>query len=134
VSCGAGVTRRLFINNGGLNINDGTTSALGPTGNYFQPRIAMGRWSGTSESGRQDGVEVAAATITSINSDTARFRIGASAAAGAANFHVGVIRHIMVTSILTALQEMQLEAWLAWDIGWHRYRLPSTHPFRNRRP
>lgn len=116
-------------------INDQLATLIDTQANFLGVHVVSGNWAGTTQAGRIDGVPFnpASGAIATLNTSTTNGRIG-SRPNSSTQFWLGVIRHIMVTTTLTALQRQQLEAWLLWDVGWHRYRLPSTHPFRDRRP
>lgn len=123
-------------NSTALIVQDQTVNLIDTRFDFFGPFIIGGMWAGTLQSGRKNGLPTnpETATISTLNTGTVRLRLGANDNTSAAGFHQGVIRHVLITTTLTALQRLRLEAWLAWDMGWQRYRLPSTHPFRDRRP
>lgn len=112
-------------------INDGTDS-LGfsqVTVPFNGTHIIRGFWSGTTQGISLDGNTQVTETIAAFNTGSTRLRIGASNASSATNFLLGVVRHVLVTSILTAARRQQLEGWLAWDSG-IQAKLPVAHPFR----
>lgn len=134
----AGQGRRLFkITNNQLRLDDVTTSVLTDVSGVIssQPFVASGAWIGSTLSGRRNGKVCLPSSIslgTALNTNTTRLRVGANISATADSFWSGIIRHVFITTSLTQLQRMQLEAWMLWEIGWQRYCLPNYHPFRER--
>lgn len=114
---------------------DGTSSTLDQARVFEGTHVLGAAWQGTALAGRLDGAPLSpgASTIASLNTINVRLRLGANVATSAGLFFQGVIRHVLVTTLLTAQQRLQLEAWLAWD-GGIAFRLPPTHPYRNGPP
>lgn len=117
-----------------LHVNDGTTSTIDTQLTLYGAHALSGAWAATVQTGSIDGLPVGPTTITTINTSSTKFCIGARSLTVPDLFWLGQIRHAMVTTTLTALERQQLAAWLLWDVGWHRNRLPFNHPFRFRRP
>jgi hypothetical protein len=117
-----------------LAVSDGTTTTATSRPEFYGVHACKSFWGSTTQQATFDGLPKVSGTIAALSTGTTRLRVGAGIAASAANFYVGAIRHIFITTTLTALQEMQLEAWMLWDCGWQRLRLPTWHPFRDRRP
>jgi hypothetical protein len=121
---------------GFASLSDNTTVLTDSHLKFLGPFVLSGNWSGTTETGRIQGLifNPETTTIATLATGTTRLRIGARNQVAADRFANVVIRHVFIYTTLTALQNLQLEGWAAWDMGWHRYILPSTHPFRDRRP
>lgn len=98
--------------------------------------VLGGFWSGTTQGGQFDGLPLTDGIeiIASLSTGTTRLRIGASLAVSPATFLTGIVCEVLITTLLTSLQRMQLEAYLLRKVGWHRYRLPNNHPFYNLAP
>lgn len=135
---GTGGSRRLsrqpVSNVNRVRESDGTATLTDTVTNYSGAHIIGGFWSGTTMGLRIDGADASPATmtITSLNTGTTRLRIGASNATTADSFFSGVVRHVIIPTLLTSTQRLQLEGYLAWD-GWSSAAsnpLPSTHPYK----
>lgn len=135
-SATAGLYRRLQRNSTTHPaISDGSTSLI-PNDDLTGDFIIGAGWTGsTTESGRLNGQNMvpATATISALNTGTSRVRMGAGNSTTASNFLIGTIRHVVVTSGLTANERLQMEGWLAWDSG-KASLLPSDHAFKNWAP
>lgn len=116
-------------------INDRTTNLTVTNLQVSGKHVLQGSWNGTEEQARIDGYQSrpSQSVIATLATGTTRLRIGAGISAAASSFFTGVIRHAMVTTLLLPRQRLQLEAWLAHD-GGIADRLPSSHPYRSRRP
>jgi len=112
-------------------LSDGATPITDTIVVFSGPKIVSGAWSGTTETGRIDGRNTtpSSATIATLNTDTTRFRMGSNNANTAAFFWNGKFRHLIVTTILTAEQRINLEGWAAWDSNLTSV-LPSSHPYK----
>jgi hypothetical protein len=108
------------------NITDGTTTvslSADPIG------IIAAIFEATEYTPRFNGFQQVGGTGATLNTSTTRITIGGNNAATAAGLWNGVIRHVLVTTLLTLSQRQALEGWLAWDSGL-QHRLPATHPYR----
>lgn len=116
-------------------VGDATTNLTDTQFTFVGLHILGGAWSGTTETGRFDGRDFApsSATISALNTGTTRLAIGATNAASPATFATIALRHLLITTTLTAVQRQKLEGWLAWDIR-AEYLLPLTHPYRTYPP
>lgn len=95
--------------------------------------LYMGKFSEGGPAIKQDGPHRFNRGAVNFTTTTTRVVIGASAAATAAAFLAGVIRHILIFTDLTPREEEFLEGWLMWESGLQG-KLPTSHPFRWRRP
>lgn len=134
----SGTQRRLGRSNGSerLAVSDATTNT-NATGNEGlitagAGHMSMGRWSGTTQEGRNRGqVTPAATTIATLNTGTTRATIGANNSNTAASFWNGAITAILITDdTLTLTQRQQLESWGYRRAG-HLDYLPDDHPFKH---
>lgn len=99
-----------------VQIHDGSTAlTLSPPGPQTSTSILGGAWSGTTMSGENNGYPRLSTTITSVNTGTTRLRIGAQINLAVNGCFTGTIRHVIVTTLLSAYQQNQLAGWLAWD-------------------
>lgn len=95
-----------------------TANALSTTASWVGvPKIIGGMFGATTVEVRANGRAGTTATGATLNTGTTRTRIGADSANTAANFWLGAIRHVIVTTALTNAQRQQLEGWMAWDSG-----------------
>lgn len=120
----AGITSRILRrvvvsaqNRVGISVGDGAAAITADvsTVNFFNERVARGVFSATESTAYIDGnggTPSAAVPATA----TSRARIGATAAAVAAGFFQGVIRHVLVTGLLDAGQVTSMNAWGASQI------------------
>lgn len=76
---------------------------------------------------RQNGAQVGTDDAT-LNTVATRLRIGASTATTATNLLSGIVRHILVTSLLSLSDQEKMEGWLAHDARLPSL-LPPTHPY-----
>ena len=98
------------------------------------PHVVNGNWNGTLMGVGADGLPYPTMAVTAtLATSTTRLRICSGNATSAGNFWQGTVRHILVTTLLTNTQRLQLGAWLAWD-GGITYAMPYSHPYRLRRP
>jgi hypothetical protein len=110
---------------GGENLNAGIAYDATNPG----PHIVGGIFLATEMQGRYNGAPFATTAASTLNTGTTRLRMGANDGASPASFYSGVIRHVLITTLLTEQQRYGLEGWLAWDAG-TQARLPYQHPFR----
>jgi hypothetical protein len=110
---------------------DGAVALTDTAVNFVGYHIVGGYWSGTTAGGRLDGQDTnpATATISTPTTGTTRLRIGSITAAAPANWWQGVIRHVLITTLLTGTQREKLEGWLAHDSGLTSL-LPGGHPYK----
>lgn len=132
---GGGTQRRLGKNTSSTYTGgDGTTSTSGGTLFNWTNEGAVGLdFAATVYTLSANGTVGTPTTGATLNTSTTRLRIGASTATTAANFWLGQVRHIFITTTLTTAERQQLEGWQAWDadlVG----LLPSTHPYKYARP
>jgi hypothetical protein len=113
------------------NVSDGSTNLVETVAVCSGPHIWGGMFAGTTMEGRFDGAAMtpASAVIATLATGTTRLRIGAVNIATASQFWQGVIRHIFITTTLTADERKQLEGWIAWDSGLSSL-LPALHPYK----
>jgi len=116
-------------------VHDGTTGLTDTVIDLAGPHIIGGMWSGTTEAGRIDGRDTtpASATIATLATATTRLRIGATTSSSAAGWWPGVIRHVLVTTTLTATEREKLEGWMAHDAALTSV-LPGGHPYKTTPP
>lgn len=135
VGYGGTAYRRILVGSGSAlpTIGNGTQTAAGTTAlSVGTPRIVVGEFGSSTIAVRVNGTQENSAAQT-LATDTTRIRLGASTAAGASNHYSGVLRHVFITTALTADQYQRLEGWIAWDSGMVAV-LPADHPYRWGRP
>lgn len=136
----AGQRRRLQINTAGsppgqVGCSDGTVT-IATTVLFTAPAFVSMNVSGTVMNMWANGNPSVSnpAAIATVNTGTARLRIGAGDGAAAANFWQGPVRHvILLQGVLSTALRQKMEGWLAWDSGLQT-SLPATHPYQLFRP
>lgn len=99
-------------------ITDGSVTTSPALGTITGAQIISGSWSGTTQSGVVNGRDFTnTGTIASLNTTMTRMRFFANSAGTAAAFLMGAIRHVFITTTLTAAQRASLLGWIAWDSG-----------------
>ncbi len=135
----ASLANRILRKSAGnlFQITDGTAVITSPAGSLttgfhlYHSHLASGGllWDGT-----RDGINIPSATATTASTVATRTRLFANIAATPLQFASVTIRYAAVCGAMTTLQIQQLEGWMCHTSGVNRYCLPSTHPFRNRKP
>lgn len=137
-STGAGANQRQtgLIITGGNNRGrafDGSLASTGTVVDFSGVHSIFGEFTGTTVGGAVDGnafTPVASSQTTA----TTRVRIGANLSGTAVQYWMGGISHVMVGSgTLSTINRQRLEAWALWSVG-KQDNLPTTHPYRYRRP
>lgn len=135
----AGQRRRLQINTaapGGLvGCSDGTVT-IAANSMFTIPTVASMNVSGTAMNLWANGSPSSfnPAAIATLNTGTARLRIGAGDGVAAANFWQGPIRHVIILQgVLSTALRQKMEGWFAWDSGFQA-SLPASHPYQLFRP
>jgi hypothetical protein len=101
-------------------VSDGTITAGGganPSPWVGVSKIVDGIFAATTIDIQFNGVTGLQGTGATLNTGTTRGRMGANTVASPGNFWLGSIRHVFVTTALTAVQRDQLLGWIAWDSG-----------------
>lgn len=143
----SGATARALRYSSGarLQVSDASTNVT-DTGNDLvtSPFIAHGTWSGTAMNGymNANGFSTNPNTIASLNTGTARLRVGSNNGASCASFYQGGISEVLVVAGISAnitlpgtsyTLDKYLQGYFAWHYGFPS-ALPSGHPFRSTAP
>jgi hypothetical protein len=117
-----------------LFMSDGTTNNVGGLViDAKGPALVGATFEATVYTFHGNGVNAVPTTGATLNTGTTRLRIGANTAGSAGQFWSGPIRHVMVTTLLTADNRQKLEGWLAWDSGLVSL-LSADHPYKGSPP
>ena len=97
--------------------------------------ISVAQYGGGKISGRINGQPTTPPSLnaTQATVSSGPLTIGAAGTVVPTNFVKGVLRHLIITQGATPHEILQLEGWLAWDIG-RPDLLAGNHPYRNIRP
>jgi hypothetical protein len=129
---GGALARRItYSQSPAITLSDGSAS-LGTT-IANGPHIVNGWWNGTQMGGSIDGTDLTPVTIATLNTSTARLRLGATVGASAGTFGNGVLRHAQITTLLDATLRQRLVGYLAWESGLQSL-LPAGHPYKSSAP
>jgi len=129
---GGALARRItYSASPAITLSDGSTSLSATIANG--PHIVNGWWSGTQMGGSIDGTDLTPVTIATLNTSSARLRLGATVGASPGTFGNGVLRHAMVTTLLDSTLRQRLVGYLAWESGLQSL-LPSGHPYKASAP
>jgi hypothetical protein len=136
---GGGETTRAIVGqpNFQAQANDGATNNADTGPNLLSaPSIVSAAFAGTTLNGWINGLSFTGnpTTIPTLNTGTARLRIGANNSGSATNLFAGVIADILVIAgTLSTADRQRLEGYLAWkDVM--QGSLPLLHPYRSFRP
>lgn len=131
---GAAVSRQVRIAfNGGANLTDGSVTITGQ--NAVGNHIIGGSWSDTTINGYVDGTGFTGNpyTIATLATGATRLRFFASLLPTAAAFGNASLHAVLITPVLSAVDQARLEGWAAGRGGFQA-NLPSNHIYRYESP